>query len=65
MTAQPFTHHAEGSTILTPRGQAAARLSDFQDVWAQLTAEDRAWFARWLSDLLLDACEQDIISSTK
>ena len=41
---------------LTPRGTAAARLSEFQDCWAALTAEDRAWFAHWLTELLVDAC---------
>ena len=43
---------------LTPRGTAACRLSDFQDVWAELTAEDRAWFAHWLTELLVDACPE-------
>lgn len=42
---------------LTSRGTAAARLSNFQDQWAELTAEDRAWFAWWLTELLVDACE--------
>ena len=41
---------------LTARGTAACRLSAFQDVWAELTAEDRAWFAHWLTELLVDAC---------
>ena len=41
---------------LTPRGTAACRLSEFQDAWAELTAEDRAWFAHWLTELLVDAC---------
>ncbi len=40
---------------LTARGTAACRLSEFQDQWAELTAEDRAWFAWWLSELLIDA----------
>ena len=40
---------------LTARGVAAWRLSEFQDAWAELTVEDRAWFARWLSELLIDA----------
>ena len=42
--------------VLTPRGTAACRLTEFQDVWAELTAEDRAWFAHWLTELLVDAC---------
>jgi hypothetical protein len=41
---------------LTARGVAACRLSEFQDAWAELTAEDRAWFAHWLTELLVDAC---------
>ncbi len=43
---------------ITARGTAAARLSEFQDCWTQLTAEDRAWFAHWLTELLVDACEE-------
>ena len=45
---------------LTDRGRAAARLSEFQDAWTELTAEDRAWFAWWLSDLLIDACVPEL-----
>ncbi len=45
---------------ITPRGRAACRLSEFQDVWAELTAEDRAWFAHWLNELLVDACMGEI-----
>ena len=41
---------------VTNRGRAACRLSEFQDAWAELTAEDRAWFAHWLTELLVDAC---------
>ena len=40
---------------LTARGRAACRLSEFQDAWAELAAEDRAWFAHWLNELLIDA----------
>ena len=40
---------------LTARGRAACRLAEFQDAWAELTAEDRAWFAHWLTELLVDA----------
>ena len=40
----------------TARGRAACRLSELQDAWAELTAEDRAWFAHWLTELLVDAC---------
>ncbi len=45
--------------VLTPRGTAAARLSAFQDAWADLDAADREWFAWWLTELLLDACLPD------
>ncbi len=38
---------------------AAARLSAFQDAWADLDAADREWFAWWLTELLLDACLPD------
>ena len=41
--------------VVTPRGTAALRLSEFQDAWAELTAEDRAWFSHWLTELLVDA----------
>ena len=41
---------------LTPRGTAAVRLSEFQDVWDGLTLADRQWFADWLTELLVDAC---------
>ena len=44
---------------LTPRGTAAARLSDFQDAWAELDRADRAWFAHWLNELLIDAVIDD------
>ena len=55
--AQEFAYAAGWEPVaLTPRGTAAARLSDFQDAWAELTAEDRAWFAHWLTELLVDAC---------
>ena len=40
---------------LTPRGTAAARLSEFQDVWDELAPADRAWFAEDLRDLLVKA----------
>ena len=43
-------------TALTGRGTAAVHLSRFQDAWAELTAEDRQWFAHWLTGLLVDAC---------
>ena len=45
-----------GVAAVTARGTAACRLSEFQDIWSELTAEDRAWFAHWLAELLVDAC---------
>ena len=44
--------------VLTACGTAACRLSEFQDAWAELTAEDKVWFAHWLTELLVDACEE-------
>ena len=49
---------SERPASLTPRGVAACRLSEFTDQWAELTAEDRAWFAHWLTSLLVDACQE-------
>ena len=40
---------------LTARGRAACRLSEFTDAWAELSQEDRAWFAEDLRELLIDA----------
>ena len=45
---------------LTARGRAACRLAEFQDASAELTAEDRAWFARWPTELLVDACLEPV-----
>ena len=58
MNAQPFTHTAEGPTVLTPRGTAAAHLSRFEDTWKELAADDRAFFGQWLADLLVQACQE-------
>ena len=41
--------------VVTPRGRAAARLSEFQDCWNELDQADRQWFAEWLNGLLIDA----------
>ncbi len=46
--------------VLTDRGAAACRLSGFQDVFADLDAADRAWFAYWLSELLVEACDAEV-----
>ncbi len=46
--------------IITARGVAACRLSEFQDVWAELGAEDRGWFAETLSELLVDAATAEM-----
>ena len=45
-------------SALTSRGVAACRLSDFADQWATLNQADRAWFAEWLTTLLVDACQE-------
>ncbi len=44
--------------VLTARGTAAARLSDFQDAWSGLGQADRRWFAETLTELLVDACSE-------
>ena len=56
------TAQAAGSepAAVTPRGRVACRLSEFQDTWAELTAEDRAWFAHWLNELLIDAVVPEV-----
>ena len=40
---------------ITARGSAALRLAEFRDVWATLGAQDRAWFAEDLRELLVEA----------
>ncbi len=45
---------------LTPRGVAAAHLSRFQDAWDDLSPADRAWFAHWLTELLVEAAVPDL-----
>ena len=59
--ALPSVPYAPGwaPAAVTARGHAACRLSEFQDAWAELTIADRAWFARWLSELLVDACDAE------
>ena len=56
----PSVAYAPGwaPAALTARGVAACRLSEFADVWAELGAEDRAWFAETLTELLVDACQE-------
>ena len=52
----PVTYAAGWApSALTARGTAALRLGEFMDVWAALSAEDRAWFADELRDLLVEA----------
>ena len=63
MTAQAAGSEPAAVTIasgwapvaLTPRGAAYLRLAEVRDVWAGLGAEDRAYFAEELRDLLVDA----------
>ena len=54
-TTLPIAVPATAIPVLTPRGRAMLRLSEFQDCWSELTAEDRRWFAEDLRDLLVDA----------
>ena len=44
---------------LTDRGTAMCRLSEFIDAFEALDTADRAWFAYWLSELLVTACEAE------
>ena len=41
--------------VVTARGTAYLRLMNFRDTWATLGAEDRAYFAEDLRELLIDA----------
>ena len=41
--------------VLTARGEAAVHLIRFEDAWAELGAEDRAYFAGALEDLAREA----------
>ena len=45
--------------VLTDRGAAMCRLSEFIDAFEALSVEDRAWFAYPLSELLVTACEAE------
>ncbi len=56
----PSVAYAPGweRAALTSRGTAACRLSEFSDIWAELTIEDRAWFGETLAELLVDGCAE-------
>ena len=60
--ALPSVAYAPGwaPVALTSRGVAACRLSEFQDAWAELGVEDRAWFAETLAELLVDAATAEM-----
>jgi len=45
--------------VLTDRGAAMCRLSEFIDAFEALGTEDRAWFAYPISELLVTACEAE------
>ena len=45
--------------VLTDRGAAMCRLSEFIDAFEALGTEDRAWFAYPISELLLTACQAE------
>ncbi len=44
--------------VLTSRGVAACRLSEFADVWSEFSQADCCWFVEWLTELLVDACQE-------
>ena len=46
--------------VLTDRGSAMCRLLEFEAAFKTLNVEDRAWFARELSELLIDACDAEL-----
>ena len=45
----------ERPAALTARGEAAVHLLRFEDAWAELGADDRAYFAGTLGDLAREA----------
>ena len=45
---------------LTDRGSAMCRLLDFEAAFKTLSVADRAYFARELSELLVDACDAEV-----
>ncbi len=45
---------------LTDRGSALCRLLAFEDAFNDLGAADKAYFARELSELLIDACAAEL-----
>ena len=56
----PNTLPGDAVPVLTSRGQAALRLSEFSDVWDEPAPADRAWFAEDLRDLLVDAVMEGV-----
>ena len=46
--------------VLTDRGAAMCRLSEFIDALEALSTEDRAWFAYPISELLVTTCEGEM-----
>ena len=46
--------------VLTNRGVAYLRLSEFRDVWSELGQADRRWFAETLAELLVDAATAEM-----
>ena len=58
MAAELITDQAsEPRAALTACGQAAVHLLRFEDVWAELGAEDRRYFAAALEDLVREATD--------
>ena len=48
--------------VLTDRGTAMCRLSEFQDAFADLDTAGKAYFAYRLSELLVEACDAELAS---
>ena len=48
-----------GPAVLTDRGTAMCRLSEFIDALEAVDTADTAWFAYPLSELLVTACEAE------
>ena len=65
MTAQPFTHAAEGPAVLTPRGTAVLAILRAQELVPELDAADRECVARYVADLLVDLCTDIAAPSAK
>jgi len=61
-TSAPARTFAPGwePAVLTDRGAAMCRLLAFEDAFNDLDGADKAYFARELSELLIDACAAEL-----